>query len=136
MILDTTLVVQFIKFGLVGVLNTALHFAVFYALYSLLGLYYLLASTIGYVAGLINSYILNRNWTFRSHDADQKREFARFIWVNLLSLGVNLVTLKALVVWVELRPEVAQLLAIILTLLANFVGNRFWTFSSARSRCA
>ena len=136
MILNTALVVQFVKFGLVGVLNTALHFAVFYALYSLLGLYYLLASTIGYVVGLINSYILNRNWTFQSHDTDRRREFARFAWVNLFSLGGNLAALKALVVWGGLQPEVAQVLAILFSLVANFVGNRFWAFSSARSRCA
>lgn len=128
--------VQFIKFGLVGVLNTALHYTVFYILYSFVGLNYLLASAIGYAAGLINSYILNRNWTFKSHDIDRKREFARFAWVNLLSLGVNLAALKAFVAWGGLQPEVAQVLAILFSLVANFVGNRFWTFSSARSRCA
>ena len=35
-----------------------------------------------------------------------------------------------------LQPEVAQVLAILFSLVANFVGNRFWAFSSARSRCA
>lgn len=127
--------VQFIKFGLVGVLNTALHYTVFYILYSFIGLNYLLASAIGYAAGLINSYILNRNWTFKSYDTDRKREFARFAWVNLLSMGVNLSALKILVAWGGLRPEVAQALAILFSLVANFVGNRFWAFSSARSEC-
>lgn len=129
------MLIQLVKFSVVGVLNTALHYAVFYALYSLLGMNYLLASAIGYSAGLINSYILNRNWTFRSNDTDRRREFARFAWVNLLSLGVNLAALKALVVWGGLQPEVAQVLAILFSLVANFAGNRFWTFNSAWSDC-
>lgn len=135
MILDAAMVAQFVKFGLVGVLNTALHYTVFYGLYSLLGLNYLVASAIGYSIGLINSYILNRNWTFQSQNTDRRREFARFAWVNLLSLGINLVALKALVVWAGLQPEVAQVFAILFSLVANFVGNRFWTFNSARNGC-
>ena len=136
MIFDGSLIRQFAKFGVVGVLNTALHYAVFYSLYSFLGINYLLSSGIGYTAGLMNSYVLNRNWTFRSRNTKRGGEFARFASVNLVSLGVNLVTLKMFVVWGGLKPEVAQVCAIAFSLSANFVGNRFWTFNSARNGCA
>ena len=56
---------QFLKFGLVGVLNTGVQYVVFVGLFRLLGVPMLLASGIGYCAGIVNSYFLNRIWTFQ-----------------------------------------------------------------------
>ncbi len=127
------MLVQFIKFGLVGVLNTAIHYAVFYGLLNLAGIHYLVASTIGYLAGLTNSYLLNRSWTFKSRQDNRASEMAKFFLVNVFSLGANLVALKTGVSLMGLSPEIAQLFAIVFSLVVNFAGNRFWTFRDARS---
>ena len=55
---------QFIKFAIVGVLNTLVDFAVFQAFNLLLGWVYA-AQVLGYTAGMINSYVWNSGWTFR-----------------------------------------------------------------------
>lgn len=119
---------QFVKFGLVGVLNTAIQYAVFVGLFRFANVPMVLASGIGYVAGILNSYFLNRVWTFRVQRARTNAEFARFLLVNLLAMGVNLLTLKALVSWVGLVPELAQVGAIFSSLVVNFAGNKLWTF--------
>ncbi len=119
---------QFIKFGLVGVLNTAVQFAVFVVLYRLLHWPMLVASGMGYLAGIVNSYFINRVWTFEVKGKRQTGEFLRFVAVNIVSMGVNLGTLKLLVDWGGLMPELAQVLAIGSSLVVNFAGNRFWTF--------
>lgn len=124
------ILIQFVKFLVVGCINTGLHYAVFYTLYTYLGVYYLLASTIGYSVGLVNSYVLNRTWTFRSQMENQKAQFARFIGVNFMSLAVNLGALKLFVAAGGLPPELSQVLAIAFSLMANFIGNKFWTFRS------
>lgn len=119
---------QFIKFAFVGVLNTAIHYAVFYVLYAYVGFYHLLASGIGYVIATVNSYILNRRWTFRSRSVAVGQEFGRFFLVNLASMSVNLLSMAVLVEIVGIDPPIAQLLTIALTLAVNFTGNKLWTF--------
>jgi putative flippase GtrA len=121
--------VQFIKFAIVGVLNSAIQYLVFLFLYSLGGTQYLLASIIGYVAGMINSYILNRKWTFGSRNQQLLTELGRFVAVNLISLGVNLGLLYLLVSTGVMVPQWAQVVAIAGSTLVNFVLNKIWTFA-------
>lgn len=120
---------QFIKFALVGVLNSAIQYLVFFFLYSLTGTQYLLASIIGYVAGMTNSYILNRRWTFGSRSQQMIAELCRFVAVNVISLGVNLGLLFLLVSTAVMTPQWAQVLAMTGSTLVNFVLNKVWTFA-------
>src|SRR5438105_14935645 len=66
----THVVVQFVKFGIVGVSNTLLTFAVYTVLLKGFGVWYLAASAIGFGVGTVNSFLLNRRWTFRGHVGD------------------------------------------------------------------
>lgn len=120
--------VQFIKFAVVGVLNSAIQYVVFLLLYSLNGTQYLLASIIGYLAGMTNSYILNRRWTFGSRNQQLLTELSKFVTVNLISLGANLGLLLLLVSTGVMVPQWAQVLAITGSTLVNFVLNKVWTF--------
>jgi len=121
--------VQFIKFAVVGVLNSAIQYLVFLFLYSFTGTQYLLASIIGYVAGMTNSYILNRRWTFESRNQKLLTELGRLVAVNLVSLGVNLGLLYLLVSTGVMIPQWAQVVAITGSTLVNFVLNKVWTFA-------
>jgi putative flippase GtrA len=119
---------QFVKFALVGVLNTAIHYGVFYSLFEFAGLYYVLASGIGFGLAVTNSYFCNKFWTFKSRKADVRREFAKFFIVNIVSLSINLACMAVLVELFAMYPPVAQLVTIGITLVINFLGNKFWTF--------
>ncbi len=119
---------QFILFSAIGVLNTLIHYGVFFVLLNGLRIHYLVSSTTGYCCGLINSYLLNRRYTFNMSHRLNAPEFAKFVIVNIVALSVNLIMMKVLVdVW-GIRPEVSQLLAILGSLAANFIGNKLWTF--------
>jgi putative flippase GtrA len=119
---------QFVKFGVVGILNTAVQFVVFIALFRWLNIPMMVASGLGYTAGIVNSYLINRVWTFQVKEKKQAGEFFRFVAVNIVAMGVNLGTLKALVFYGGLLPEIAQVLAIGSSLVVNFAGNKWWTF--------
>lgn len=119
---------QFAKFSLVGLLNTAIHYGVFYCLYRFMGFYHLLASGIGFCFAVTNSYFINKYWTFKSRGSDVRREFMKFLIVNLLSLSINLASMAILAELLSIHPPIAQLVAIGFTLLVNFLGNKFWTF--------
>jgi putative flippase GtrA len=119
---------QFIKFAVVGVLNTAIHYGVFYALYRFAGVYHLVASGAGFCAAVTHSYILNKFWTFKRRGSRVHEEFLKFFLVSLLSLCVNLTGMAILVELLAVHPPLAQLVTIGITLVLNFLGNRFWTF--------
>lgn len=121
---------QFIKFSLVGVLNTAIHYGVFYVLYSFGGFYHLLASGIGFCVAVVHSYILNKLWTFKRRGSPVRQEFSKFFVVNIVSLGVNLAGMAILVELLSVDPRIAQLVTIGITLVINFLGNKFWTFAA------
>lgn len=125
---------QVLKFLAVGVLNTAIQYVLFIALYRVIGVNYLFASVIGYCAGMINSYLLNRNWTFASRNRRVLREAARFTVVNLAALCTNTALLYFFVTSLNFRPPIAQIWAIAGSLTINFLLNKFWTFNVAASR--
>jgi len=127
---------QFIKFGLVGVLNTGVQFIVFVVLYRLFHVPMILASGLGYLAGIANSYLINRVWTFQVAEKKQMGEFLKFFAVNLVAMAVNLGTLKLLVSQFGMLEELAQIFAIGSSLVINFAGNKWWTFRGNKEESA
>ena len=68
---------RFIKFGLIGVLNTLITISS-YMLLVYLGVYYILANIIGYSLGIINSFYWNKNWVFQV-SSKQRNIFMKFV---------------------------------------------------------
>lgn len=119
---------QFIKFSLVGVSNTLVNYLVFLLLYSLLGLHYLPSAALGWIAGIINSYLLNRRFTFRARHSANLGEGLRFGLVSAGAGVLNLIVLHMLVEWAGMMPELAQVLAIICSYIPNFLFTKLWIF--------
>lgn len=121
---------QWLRFAVVGASNTLLSTAVFAALFHL-GVHYLLASALAFAIGALNSYTLNRRWTFRSHER-RAPELARFIGVQAVGLGVNLTLLVALVEMAGIQHVFAQLLAFPAASVITFALSRQWAFRTRR----
>ena len=80
--------------------------------------------------GLLNSYFLNKTWTFqdpRPHDA--KRSFV-FILVNLVTAGTNLIILSTLVEQFLMDRYLAQVIAIGFSFPVNYIGIKLLVFKS------
>lgn len=90
--------------------------------------YYLAASAMGYVAGLINSFILNKRLTFRTKGVYIRIELIKFVTVNLAALLINIGSLGFFVSYINIVPEHGQLVAMLFSMTVNFLGNKFWTF--------
>jgi putative flippase GtrA len=120
-------VLQFVKFGIVGVSNTLLTFAVYTVLLKVFGVWYLAASAIGFVAGATNGFLLNRRWTFRGHVGDALTP-VRWAVVQGCGLGVNEGLLFVLVHEARLDELVGQALATAVVTTVTFFANRAWTF--------
>jgi putative flippase GtrA len=122
---------QWLRFVAVGVSNTLLSTLVFAALFHL-GVHYLLASSVAFTLGALNSYVLNRRWTFRSRER-RAPELARFACVQIVGLGVDLALLSGLVELAGIPHVVAQVLAFPAASVVMFALSRQWAFKSART---
>ena len=125
--LGTPVVVQFVKFGIIGVSNTLIAFAVYTLLLKGFGVWYLAASAIGFVVGAVNGFLWNRRWTFRGHVGDALTP-VRWGVVQGCGLGVNLGLLYVLVHDAGLDKLLAQAFATIVVTVLTFIVNRAWTF--------
>ena len=117
---------EFIKFALVGLLNTGVDVAIFFLL-TWIGTPYVAAQVISYSCGAANSYLLNKLWTFRSSGLSYA-EIVRFTTVNLISLGISVVVLSLLHRTAGLNLATAKGGATVCALAANFLGNKLWVF--------
>lgn len=117
---------EFIKFALVGLLNTAVDVVIFFLL-TWVSTPYLAAQVISYSCGAANSYLLNKFWTFRSSGLSYA-EIVRFTTVNLISLGISVAVLSLLYDRTGLGLAASKGGATACALAANFLGNKLWVF--------
>src|ERR1035438_5029813 len=124
--LSAPVLVQFVKFGVVGVSNTLLTFAVYTVLLKGFGVFYLVASAIGFIVGATNGFLLNRRWTFREHVGDAFTP-VRWAIVQSCALAINEVLLYLLVHDAHVDKLLAQALATVVVTVTTFIANRAWT---------
>ncbi len=119
--------VQFVKFGIVGVSNTLLSFAIYTVLLKGFGVWYIAASAIGFVVGAVNGFLLNRKWTFAGHVGDSLTP-VRWGVVQSCGLGLNLGLLYLAVDAAGIDELVGQAFATVIVTVITFFVNRAWTF--------
>lgn len=80
------------KFLVVGCLNTGVTIAVIALCKSLLGVDIYVSNLVGYVAGVVNSFVWNRHWVFHARSGRLHRQAVKFLAgfavCYLLQLGV------------------------------------------------
>jgi putative flippase GtrA len=121
--------IKFIKFSIVGVSNTLVSLVSFYIFFEIFGIYYIIASTLGYVMGLVNSYFWNLRWTFKHQHSTGV--LVKFIIVNLIALSLKLSVISVLVEVYAIPELYSEVLAMGFAIVVNFGGNRFWTFKES-----
>lgn len=135
--------VQLMKYGVIGVMNTLITAVTFYLLNTKLNVPYGPANIIGYVLGVINSFIWNRQWVFKN-GTNIKREALLFgfgfVMCWLLQAGVSLLLLEGLG-WKNLPDDImpflpmknagqniVMVISMVVYTIANYVYNRTITF--------
>lgn len=120
---------EFIKFGLVGVINTIIHLLVLYILTEYFNIYYVLSSFIGFVVAVTNSFLLNTAWTFKKEIKEKFHfRYAKFFTVSTIAAIINLSLLYLITEFIGLWYILSQIVATGFSLAINFIGNKFWTY--------
>lgn len=131
---------QLIKYAIVGCINTILTLGVIFVCKSLLGVNEYVSNGIGYVVGIINSFLWNRSWVFNSRDGHMRSQAVRFLAGFFICYAIQL-----LIVWLINKSwfgetqynilgfvlsgyGVATLIGNVAYTLCNFIYNKIFTF--------
>jgi putative flippase GtrA len=115
-----------VKYGIVGVVNVSIDFALYAVLVSI-GLWYPIAKTASLIVATANGYTLNRIWTFRA-GPHRSIVLAKYVTVQASCLAGNVTLLVALIEFGGLHKITAQAIAIPVIALSSFAAQRMWTF--------
>ena len=121
-----------LKFGAVGLVNTAVDFLVFSLTSELAALSPAAAQCAGYGAGILCSFVLNHCFTFsdakKENAAGQLMRFIRFLLVNGLSWLLSAWLISLFTGWGMWR-YLAKLIVTGVTMVLNYFGYKILVFN-------
>lgn len=125
----------FLRFIIVGVINTLFGTAIMFVFYNVFGLSYWLSSASNYFFGSVLSYFLNKYFTFQYKKRDWK-VVGRFVLnisaCYLIAYGAAKPLVRALLSGASatIQENVAMLCGMCLFVALNYLGQRFFAFKS------
>ena len=119
---------RFVKFGVVGASGLLVNTLVLFLGYEVAHMPLALASMLAVETAVGNNFIWNNLWTFgqRSFTLDQ---FLKFNLVSLACMALTVAVLTTLVQWFGIHYLLANLLAVGVTTVWNFIANSLWTWN-------
>lgn len=122
------LFLKLFKFGLVGVSGVLIDFGITWLLKERLKLNKYISNSTGFACAVLSNYLLNRIWTFESHDPNVAIEFGKFVGVALVGLLINNTVIYLLTEKRNTKFYPAKLIATAIVTLWNFGMNYTFTF--------
>lgn len=120
-----------ILYGIIGCCSSSLDF-ILYTLLVHYGVFYVIANSISVVAGIVTSFLLNRQHNFKVKD-NTGRRFAIFLTVGLCGMLLSNLMLSICVEQFELNKIVSKLLSIALVVFMQFIINQYITFKPTKN---
>lgn len=132
---------QLLRFGMVGGLNTLVDLLILNGLLWLFPttstLTLLIYSSLAFSLGAVNSFLLNKYWTFGSRQKTTRGEVVRFVMTTLCGIGWSTIilwfasnALHPFLINTTLWANASKVIAIAGTALINYLGMRLWVFVS------
>lgn len=125
------LIIQFIKFGTVGAINTVLSYAITNGAYYLLHLHEQISNLIAFVITVFISFMLNGKFVFTENK--EERNFWKSLLKVYASYSITGVFLTAILLYIEeeligIPHYIATLMNLVVTIPVNFILNKFWAY--------
>lgn len=116
-----------VRYALVGLVNTMVGLGVIYFAMYFLEFSDVRANALGYLVGVIVSFLLNRQWTFRD-TGPIGPALARFLAVLLVAYCANLGSVLALVELAAVNRYLAQAAGVLPYVVVGYLGSRYFAF--------
>lgn len=131
-------ILQFIKFGLVGLSNTVISYVIYlisFLIFQKLGIFpnvdYLIAQYLGFFISVLWSFVLNRRFVFQAdNDSVPWLQALLKTYASYAFTGLFLNSLLS-VLWVEwlgISKLIAPIFNLVISVPINFILNKFWAF--------
>ena len=145
LLFQSSFIKQFIKFGIVGLSNTALSYVLYLIFLHLfernhifLNYDYLASSVFIFCICIVWSFYWNNRFTF-NRDGTQKGDLVRSFMKASISytftgLFLHNLLLYVFVECVGISKIIAPLINLVVTVPLNFLLNKYWAFSGGRKR--
>jgi putative flippase GtrA len=117
---------RFLRFGVVGVVATLVHTAVFAVGIELVRIEPVTANAIAFGVAVLVGYALNRGWTF-AHQAEHGRLWRYFIGA-VVGLACNSAIMYVAVHRMQWSPYIGLAIALVVVPPLSFALNQFWVF--------
>jgi len=118
---------QFVKFGVVGLSGLVVNFVIAHALEKTTTFAGFTDFAIGFMAGGVSNYVLNRICTFRSN-RHPLIEGLQFLTVSLLALGLGKLIFMGADRLAFHHFTMTWFAATVAGIFINFFLNKYWTF--------
>lgn len=128
-VIDKAFIFKFLKFGVVGGSGVFVDFFFTWLCKEKFKIHKYLSNAIGFTIAASTNWILNRIWTFKSHNPEMLREYADFLIISIVGLGINSLVLWLLTDKMKVNFYVSKLGAIAVTTVWNFFANYLYTFA-------
>lgn len=129
--------VQFVKFGLVGVTSTAVSYGINILVLKLLQPYhlswdYVAGNVVAFLLSVLWSFYWNNKYVFRKGEG-QKRNLGKALLKTYVAYGLTGIVLANVLSWVWINvfgisKYVAPLVNLVISIPLNFIINKFWAF--------
>lgn len=129
---------QFVKFGIVGLSNTVVSYAVYLAallplraMGKLPNIDYLVAQFLGFVISVLWSFVLNRKYVFQADNDEvpwHKALLKTYASYAFTGLFLNSVLSILWVEWLGISKLISPIINLLISVPINFVLNKFWAF--------
>lgn len=124
-------ITQFIKFGMVGAINTILTLIIQWIFLSL-DFHYLVGSVVSFLITVVLAYVLNNIFAFRGEDGTIIWSFRAFVKV-FLSYSFTGLIIANIGLWfwndiLHINQNLSPVLNLFVTIPINFLMNKYWAY--------
>lgn len=116
-----------IRFGIVGIANTALDFIILFAL-TAFGFDKIAANYVSTTVAFIFSFFINRSFTFKSKDKNIRRQFILFVVVTLIGLWVIQPIVITGASWLLAGSTLAEPIVLFIAKVIATVASLVWNY--------
>ena len=118
----------FLRFIVVGIINTIIGYTIIMLLFHLISLSYTLSYFLSYIVGIIISFFLNRKFVFFSQNKKLK-EFIKFLFAFIVSYSTSYLGLYLIVENHLLNTNIAFFAGMVIYSILFYLLNRYLTFT-------
>ena len=118
---------QFMKFGVVGAIAFVIDYGLLALLTEVFAINYLLSATVSFTVSVVFNYVASMRYVFSHKDGmSRRREFAIFVTLSVIGLGINNACMWAGVEVLGVHYLITKIGATFIVMVWNFVTRKIF----------